>query len=113
MSPVRSVTYVSGPDKAGVAEREGFEPPIPFQVWPLSRRLVSTTHAPLRFFLARPRHGAGRESFLARRGQPERESNCHRHCAYSVFLSGAPSTSRLSALSLRISPAGFHPVSGS
>src|SRR5947209_3398391 len=31
-----------------MAEREGFEPPIPFQVWPLSRRLVSTTHAPLR-----------------------------------------------------------------
>src|SRR6185436_16828642 len=31
-----------------LAEREGFEPPIPFQVWPLSRRLVSTTHAPLR-----------------------------------------------------------------
>src|SRR5947209_631641 len=32
----------------GLAEREGFEPPIPFQVWPLSRRLVSTAHAPLR-----------------------------------------------------------------
>src|SRR5271157_3683893 len=31
-----------------VAEREGFEPPIPVKVWPLSRRLVSTTHAPLR-----------------------------------------------------------------
>ena len=31
-----------------MAEREGFEPPIPFQVWPLSRRLVSTAHAPLR-----------------------------------------------------------------
>jgi hypothetical protein len=31
-----------------MAEREGFEPPIPFRVWPLSRRLVSTTHAPLR-----------------------------------------------------------------
>ena len=31
-----------------VAEREGFEPPIPFQVCPLSRRIVSTTHAPLR-----------------------------------------------------------------
>ncbi len=37
--------------KAGrevMAEREGFEPPIPVKVWPLSRRLVSTTHAPLR-----------------------------------------------------------------
>jgi hypothetical protein len=31
-----------------VAERGGFEPPIPVKVWPLSRRLVSTTHAPLR-----------------------------------------------------------------
>ena len=31
-----------------MAEREGFEPPIPFQVCPLSRRIVSTTHAPLR-----------------------------------------------------------------
>src|SRR5579859_32078 len=31
-----------------LAEREGFEPPIPFQVCPLSRRIVSTTHAPLR-----------------------------------------------------------------
>ena len=31
-----------------MAEREGFEPPIPVKVWPLSRRLVSTAHAPLR-----------------------------------------------------------------
>ena len=30
-----------------LAEREGFEPPIPFRVCPLSRRIVSTTHAPL------------------------------------------------------------------
>src|SRR5260370_24837 len=36
-----------------MAEREGFEPPIPFQVWPLSRRLVSTTHAPLRLLWCR------------------------------------------------------------
>ena len=35
-----------------MAEREGFEPPIPFQVWPLSRRLVSTAHAPLRVGLS-------------------------------------------------------------
>jgi hypothetical protein len=32
----------------GLAERVGFEPTIPFQVCPLSRRVVSTTHAPLR-----------------------------------------------------------------
>src|SRR5579864_2773336 len=32
----------------GLAEREGFEPPIPVKVCPLSRRIVSTTHAPLR-----------------------------------------------------------------
>src|SRR5882757_7731570 len=31
-----------------MAERVGFEPTIPFQVCPLSRRVVSTTHAPLR-----------------------------------------------------------------
>src|SRR6185312_3706399 len=31
-----------------LAEREGFQPPPPVKVWPLSRRLVSTTHAPLR-----------------------------------------------------------------
>ena len=31
-----------------MAERVGFEPTIPFQVCPLSRRIVSTTHAPLR-----------------------------------------------------------------
>src|SRR5437868_4538420 len=33
---------------SGLAEREGFEPPIPVKVCPLSRRIVSTTHAPLR-----------------------------------------------------------------
>src|SRR6266403_2770270 len=31
-----------------MAERVGFEPPIPVKVCPLSRRIVSTTHAPLR-----------------------------------------------------------------
>jgi hypothetical protein len=31
-----------------MAEREGFEPPIPVKVCPLSRRIVSTAHAPLR-----------------------------------------------------------------
>src|SRR5439155_17965095 len=31
-----------------LAEREGFEPPIPVKVCPLSRRIVSTAHAPLR-----------------------------------------------------------------
>src|SRR5580700_7958282 len=31
-----------------LAEREGFEPPIPVMVCPLSRRIVSTAHAPLR-----------------------------------------------------------------
>src|SRR5215472_15595268 len=57
-----------------LAEREGFEPPIPFQVWPLSRRLVSTTHAPLRFLLAcapRTDHSAlVAKLFSFRRGQP-------------------------------------------
>src|SRR5579863_8860650 len=31
-----------------LAERGGFEPPIPVKVCPLSRRIVSTAHAPLR-----------------------------------------------------------------
>src|ERR1700733_1056663 len=31
-----------------MAEREGFEPPVPFQARTLSRRLVSTTHPSLR-----------------------------------------------------------------
>ena len=35
-------------DYKRLAEREGFEPPIPVKVCPLSRRIVSTTHAPLR-----------------------------------------------------------------
>ena len=34
--------------KRGMAERVGFEPTIPVKVCPLSRRIVSTTHAPLR-----------------------------------------------------------------
>ena len=34
--------------RKNLAEREGFEPPIPVKVCPLSRRIVSTTHAPLR-----------------------------------------------------------------
>ena len=32
----------------GMAERVGFEPTIPVKVCPLSRRIVSTAHAPLR-----------------------------------------------------------------
>ena len=31
-----------------MAERVGFEPTIPVKVCPLSRRIVSTAHAPLR-----------------------------------------------------------------
>src|SRR5215467_8963320 len=31
-----------------MAEREGFEPSIPVKACPLSRRIVSTAHAPLR-----------------------------------------------------------------
>jgi hypothetical protein len=31
-----------------LAERVGFEPTIPVKVCPLSRRIVSTAHAPLR-----------------------------------------------------------------
>src|SRR5207253_3839811 len=38
-----------------LAERERFELSIPFRVCPLSRRIVSTTHAPLRAKLQSPR----------------------------------------------------------
>src|SRR5947209_4382582 len=50
-----------------MAEREGFEPPIPFQVCPLSRRIVSTTHAPLRAVKNRGRKDilTGTSLFLA------------------------------------------------
>ncbi len=46
----RGIGGLDGESESGenMAEREGFEPPIPVKVWPLSRRLVSTTHAPLR-----------------------------------------------------------------
>ena len=47
-----------------MAEREGFEPPIPVKVCPLSRRIVSTTHAPLRVG-----HAVNREILRARRAQ--------------------------------------------
>jgi hypothetical protein len=46
-----ALNYVVSDRKKGVenmAEREGFEPPIPVKACPLSRRIVSTTHAPLR-----------------------------------------------------------------
>ena len=46
-----------------MAEREGFEPPIPVKVCPLSRRIVSTTHAPLRV-------GQRRQRALGCREQP-------------------------------------------
>ena len=36
-----------------LAERVGFEPTIPVKVCPLSRRIVSTTHAPLRAVVMR------------------------------------------------------------
>jgi hypothetical protein len=43
--------------RSELAEREGFEPPIPVKVCPLSRRIVSTTHAPLRAKLTYKRSG--------------------------------------------------------
>ena len=46
--PRREILSASeGPGKV-LAERVGFEPTIPVKVCPLSRRIVSTTHAPLR-----------------------------------------------------------------
>src|SRR5437588_9342988 len=48
-----------------MAERVGFEPTIPFQVCPLSRRIVSTTHAPLRIKNCRRPPRARRSYILA------------------------------------------------
>src|SRR5260370_15944472 len=48
MSPVRSVTYVSGPDLRYMAERVGFEPTVEFPLHSLSRRALSTAQTPLR-----------------------------------------------------------------
>ena len=41
-------TYLGQRKYRLMAERVGFEPTIPVKVCPLSRRIVSTTHAPLR-----------------------------------------------------------------
>src|SRR5438876_8282090 len=50
-----------------LAERERFELSIPFRVCPLSRRIVSTTHAPLRAKLQSPRRNdAGDRASAAR-----------------------------------------------
>src|SRR5580700_9680414 len=40
--------FIPAPDAEKMAERVGFEPTIPVKVCPLSRRIVSTAHAPLR-----------------------------------------------------------------
>src|SRR5690349_25093737 len=44
----RYAAYLNQPGLENMAERVGFEPTIPVKVCPLSRRIVSTTHAPLR-----------------------------------------------------------------
>jgi hypothetical protein len=46
--PGITLQVVGNKSVENLAEREGFEPPIPVKVCPLSRRIVSTTHAPLR-----------------------------------------------------------------
>ena len=47
---ISKVTRINIGENEGkkMAERVGFEPTIPVKVCPLSRRIVSTTHAPLR-----------------------------------------------------------------
>ena len=51
MSPVQTVTYVSGLDKIYMAEREGFEPSERLRAQRFSRPPRSTTPAPLRGIL--------------------------------------------------------------
>src|SRR5262249_32686987 len=62
--PAKREKDLSRDDLEGMAEREGFEPPIPVKVCPLSRRIVSTTHAPLRFFWCAPRTNRSRATNL-------------------------------------------------
>jgi hypothetical protein len=42
------LSRTAGNREENMAERVGFEPTIPVKVCPLSRRIVSTAHAPLR-----------------------------------------------------------------
>src|SRR3989441_5007060 len=57
-----------GPREKDLAEREGFEPPIPVKVCPLSRRIVSTAHAPLRVGTAVSYQLSAKPRFLASLG---------------------------------------------
>src|SRR6266700_6827165 len=57
--------------RKGMAEREGFEPPIPFQVCRLSRPVPSTTRPPLRLL----QFYYSRDEFVL--GSPARASRSH------------------------------------
>jgi hypothetical protein len=46
--PSAAKTSTTKISTAKMAEREGFEPPIPFRVYRFSRPTVSTAHTPLR-----------------------------------------------------------------
>ena len=103
-----------------MAEREGFEPPIPVKVWPLSRRLVSTTHAPLRIsgkrILGRfTRSPAATSLRISAAGSDARKapqlsrrlvSTTHAPLRISGKRIVGPSTRSPAATSLRISAAG-------
>src|SRR5690242_19259441 len=91
MSPVRSVTYVSGPDPKNMAERVGFEPTVRFPVRSLSRRVLSTAQSPLRGHTSH-----GNKGFRSRAIKQKRESTAYRlrptvQDRNSCFLRLAPS----------------------
>ena len=68
VSDASDVVFVPSATKI-MAERVGFEPTIPVKVCPLSRRIVSTTHAPLRRKLSAVSYQLKRK-FLALPGMP-------------------------------------------
>src|SRR4051794_20986832 len=95
-----------------MAEREGFEPPIPVKVCPLSRRIVSTAHAPLRKTVPAilfPATGDFERTFAAVPRCARPEPRCEPRCGDSTACDSAPAspTSQLQLWDLpRHTPAG-------
>src|SRR6185437_2670247 len=81
-----------------MAEREGFEPPIPVKVCPLSRRIVSTAHAPLRKAVPAifaPATGDFERTFAAGPRCARPALRCEPRCGDSNTYRSAPALPRL------------------
>ncbi len=75
-------------DVSELAEREGFEPPIPVKVCPLSRRIVSTTHAPLRAKLTIPAKRGSALDIRRNRRWIEQSTALTSNCSKRTRLAG-------------------------